>query len=147
MSLPIVLSLPWEDYSREQRPWLRLWKLCETVELLTRFCTIVAIGEARALTSIASLPLELRREIWERIKRPTFGDWRTLLALLVDHLCERASPANLVVVIGVQSRFSRGLGDVDAARPLLPARHYCLRPRTGLVPAVTGSRPVRTSDA
>src|SRR4051812_35595665 len=48
-ALPSVLALPLHEYAAETSPVLRLHRLCDAVEILTRFCAIVAIGEARGL--------------------------------------------------------------------------------------------------
>jgi hypothetical protein len=83
--LPSLLALPLRDYSGEPQPVLRLYRLCDFAEILTRFCTIVALGEARVLHGEA-LPADLLRQLQPRIELPTFGKWVGMLHALVEHL-------------------------------------------------------------
>jgi len=84
-ALPSLLALPLHEYAMERSPILQLYRLCDAVEILTRFCTIVAIGEVRGLNA-GQLPKAVLPELQPRIEMPTFGKWRGMLAALVRHL-------------------------------------------------------------
>ena len=45
--LPSIVAIPLREYVTEVHPVLRLHRLCDAVEILTRFCTIVELGELR----------------------------------------------------------------------------------------------------
>src|SRR5262245_37468258 len=49
--LPSVLALPLREYAETAHPVLRLHRLCDAVEILTRFCTLVALAEVRVLSA------------------------------------------------------------------------------------------------
>ncbi len=84
-ALPSLLALPLHEYATETSPVLRLHRLCDAVEILTRFCTIVAIGEVRGLND-GQLPEAVLSELQPRIETPTFGKWRAMLDALLQHL-------------------------------------------------------------
>src|SRR5215813_4364024 len=81
--LPSVVAIPLRQYAETSHPVLRLHRLCDAVEVLTRFCAVVALGELRALHGGQPLPGDLLRELRPLVERPTFGQWKDLLALLV----------------------------------------------------------------
>jgi hypothetical protein len=78
--LPSILALPLHEFAAETHPVLRLHRLCDAVEILTRFATIAALGELRMRLGDAPLPDDLLRELQPRIEYPTFGKWRGMLA-------------------------------------------------------------------
>jgi tetratricopeptide (TPR) repeat protein len=84
-ALPSVLALPLHEYATETSPVLRLHRLCDAVEILTRFCVIVAIGELRGLNG-GKLPPAVLSEVRPSIEMPTFGKWRAMLDALLPHL-------------------------------------------------------------
>jgi hypothetical protein len=45
--LPSVLAIPYREYAAEKHAVMRLFRLCETVENLTRFLAILAFGCGR----------------------------------------------------------------------------------------------------
>src|SRR5438477_457539 len=45
--LPSLLAIPLHELAVEPHPVLQLHRLCDAVEILTRFCTVVALGEWR----------------------------------------------------------------------------------------------------
>ncbi|MCP6726078.1 hypothetical protein NL526_28880, partial [Klebsiella pneumoniae] len=69
-ALPSLLALPLHEYATETSPVLRLHRLCDAVEILTRFCTIVAIGELRGPND-GNLPEAILSELQPRIEMPT----------------------------------------------------------------------------
>jgi hypothetical protein len=84
-ALPSLLALPLHEYATENEPVLQLHRLCDAVEILTRFCTIVAIGEVRGLNE-GKLPDAVLTELQPHIKVPTFGKWRGMLDALLEYL-------------------------------------------------------------
>jgi tetratricopeptide (TPR) repeat protein len=84
--LPSVLAIPLREYALEHHPVQRLWRLCDSVEILTRFCTIVALGELRRLHGPNPLPDELLLDFRPLIEWPTFGKWRVMLQAAVGCL-------------------------------------------------------------
>jgi len=85
-SLPNVLALPWWEYRRETHPVMRLHRLCDVAEILTRLLTIITLGEARRSTPDATLPEDILNFLRSHIERPTFGTWRNMLKSLATHL-------------------------------------------------------------
>jgi hypothetical protein len=101
-TLPSVLALPLHEYATEPSPVLRLHRLCDAVEILTRFCAIVAIGEVRGLNA-GNLPEDVLAELQPRIEMPTFGKGRGMLDALLAHL-----PRTAPLVIGELPELVRG---------------------------------------
>lgn len=102
-ALPSVLSVPLHEYASEAAsPVLRLHRLCDAVEILTRFCAIVAIGEVRGLNA-GKLPEAVLAELQPRIELPTFPKWRGMLDALLIHL-----PRTAPLVVGELPDFVRG---------------------------------------
>jgi len=89
--LPSILAIPLAEFAGETHPVMRLHRLCDAVEIVTRFCTIVALGELRQRLADQPLPNTLLEALQPQIERPTFGQWRNMLATIVEHLA-RASP-------------------------------------------------------
>jgi hypothetical protein len=88
-SLPSLVAIPLRDYLHEQNPILRLHRLCDAVEILTRFLTIVALGEVRRTIGAGPLPDQLLQALQRNIERPTLGRWRDMLLALVSELRRR----------------------------------------------------------
>lgn len=82
---PSVLATPLEEYAREQDPLLRLWLLCEAVELTYRFLFALSVAEL-VRGAARELPSDLRRRISQHIEVPTLGDWRRLVGIVTTAL-------------------------------------------------------------
>jgi WD40 repeat protein len=90
-ALPSLLAIPLAEYAAESHPVMRLHRLCDAVEILTRFLTIVALGELRGRLGNQPLPTSLLERLQPQIERPTFGQWREMLRAIVAEL-ERGEP-------------------------------------------------------
>jgi WD40 repeat protein len=95
--LPSVLALPLHEFGAEAHPVMRLHRLCDAVEILTRFSTIVALGELRMRLGAGPLPEDLLRELQPRVEYPTFGKWRGMLDA-VTRACRQAGKTSPLVV-------------------------------------------------
>ncbi len=84
--LPSLLAIPLHGYARSDHPVIRLHRLCDFVEILTRVLSIISLGEIRKRAGDSQLPEALLRELRPHIERPTFGRWRGMLETLVKHL-------------------------------------------------------------
>src|SRR4051812_12599472 len=71
--LPSVIAFPPSAHAPEPHPVLRLHRLCDAAELVTRFATLVVLGELRTQLGDAPLPPDVLTELQSRIERPTFG--------------------------------------------------------------------------
>jgi hypothetical protein len=65
---------------------MRLHRLCDATETLTRFCTVIALGELRHRLGDAPFPDRLLKVFQPQIERPTFGVWRSYLHELIRAL-------------------------------------------------------------
>jgi hypothetical protein len=88
--LPSLLAIPLSELATEAHPVLRLHRLCDAVEILTRFTTIVVLGEIRGQLGTKAWPGELLLRLQEQIERPTLGRWMDMLAALVAGLDQTA---------------------------------------------------------
>ena len=82
--LPSVIAIPLEEYRRETHPVLRLHRLCDAMEVLSKFLTVVALGEVRRQLPGWPLPNDLLKVLQPQIERPTFGQWLAMLLALID---------------------------------------------------------------
>jgi hypothetical protein len=96
--LPSMLALPLNEYAVEPHPVMRLHRLCDAAEILTRFCTVVALGEVRQKAGSDPLPEELLRELQPRVEYPTFGKWKAMFEALIRH-CPRTAPLEVPELI------------------------------------------------
>jgi len=86
-SLPSSVAIPVHDYLSEADPFVKLWCLCDVVEITLRL--VVAAGVAELRHGGRELPDSLRRELGELVDRPTLGQWRFIAATIATHLpCE-----------------------------------------------------------
>lgn len=86
--LPAVVAIPLAEYLRERgsnasHPLMALHRLCDAVEVLVRFATIMGIGELRRR---GPLPGDLLNRVRRNIDRPTFGVWVRVLKLVTEEL-------------------------------------------------------------
>ena len=84
LHLPSVIAIPLEEYFRETHPVQRLHRLCDTVEVLTKFLTIAALGELRRQLRGQPLPETLLKVLQPQIERPSFGQWLAMLLALTE---------------------------------------------------------------
>ena len=82
--LPSVIAIPLEEYLRETHQVLRLHRLCDAMEVLSKFLTVVALGEVRRQFQGQPLPDDLLKVLQPQIERPTFGQWLAMLLALID---------------------------------------------------------------
>ncbi|MBM3499487.1 MAG: hypothetical protein FJX74_12545, partial [Armatimonadetes bacterium] len=87
--LPSVLAIPLSEYLAESHPVMRLHRLCDAAEILVRFLAVVALGEVRRALGAEPLPDQLLKALQPSIERPTFGQWRDMLAALTEALAGR----------------------------------------------------------
>lgn len=85
--LPSLLAITLREYATETgQPVLQLHRLCDAIEVITRFCTIAALGELRRQVRGAPLPDGLVPILRNHIERPTLGRWKELLGAVVMHI-------------------------------------------------------------
>ncbi len=103
-----LLARPFEEYGGETNPVLRLHRLCDAMEVLTRFCAVVAWFE-RALADEEAAREAVRRAAGEQLRRPTFGVWAAVLSSLVDE----AAPDRILPTGWVHEQLLPRLGHGD----------------------------------
>jgi hypothetical protein len=92
-SFPGVLALPLHEFAAANLDELRLHRLCDAIEILTRFCTVLAVAEARLPADPRKLPDQLVKELGPNILTPTFARWLGMAKGLADFLAgERSNP-------------------------------------------------------
>jgi hypothetical protein len=91
--LPTVLAVPLHQFATAREPEQRLHRLCDAAEVLTRFCTVLAVAEARARDTRHRLPEPLVKVLGPTIQTPTFARWLGMARDLGEFLAaERTSP-------------------------------------------------------
>lgn len=71
--LPTPLARALEDYAREENPRVRLWSMCDSVEILLRLLVFVGIGALAGREG--TLPDGVRGSLASAIESPTLGRW------------------------------------------------------------------------
>lgn len=87
-ALPHVLAVSFAEYLREERPYVKLHLLTNAAEMLTRFCTAVALSDLLDQNP-QRFPEAVRDQLAAKLERPTFGAWRELLAVSIRSLGNR----------------------------------------------------------
>ena len=75
--LPTTLAVVVNDFLKENNPFIKLHRLTDAAEILTRFVAVILLNDILRIHE--EFPDSLRRFLAERIERPTFGAWRNLL--------------------------------------------------------------------
>lgn len=76
--LPTPLALPISEYLGEESPFIALHRLTDAAELITRFFAIVALSDVHQ--RLDDFPDAFKRELADKLARPTFGAWRDIAA-------------------------------------------------------------------
>lgn len=74
--LPTPIAIPLQSYLEETDPRLKLWAMCDSVELLLRL--LVFIGIADLAHPNGKPPQTLRAKLRKPIERPTLGGWANM---------------------------------------------------------------------
>ncbi|MDS4021649.1 MAG: NACHT domain-containing protein [Candidatus Competibacter sp.] len=82
--LPSPIALPLQGYLEEANPRLKLWAMCETVELLLRL--LVFVGIVDLARPDGKPPQALRARLREPIERPTLGRWADMAEAVAQTL-------------------------------------------------------------
>jgi hypothetical protein len=91
--LPGVLAIPLQEFATANLPELRLHRLCDVFEVVTRFCTVLAVAEVRLPDDARKLPDQLVKEFGPNIQTPTFGRWLGMAKGAADFLAgDRSNP-------------------------------------------------------
>ncbi len=97
-AFPNVIALPLREYLLEEHPVVRLWTMCDTIELLLRFFALVLIAERKQTNG--SLPDDLARRLADIVEKPTMGIWfaisQTLASAEMDNNSIGAPAAALI---------------------------------------------------
>src|SRR5262249_7444445 len=83
---PHVLEVSLAEYARAAVPYIKLHRLTDAAETLTRFCTAVALADLLDHSPQEGFPETVRQELRHKLDRPTFGAWRELLKTAVEAL-------------------------------------------------------------
>jgi len=78
-NLPCPLALVLREYALEPNPFVKLHRLTDAAEMLTRFLSMILLSDI--LRQSGGFPESLRIALSEKIERPTFGAWKDLLEL------------------------------------------------------------------
>lgn len=93
--LPMVLAVPALEFCDQNlTPVLRLWALCDFVELSARLAVIVGIAEHGGKP-----PEKLRAALSEKIERPTLGQWLHMARATAEQLPENPAFSGLTEFI------------------------------------------------
>src|SRR5690625_878047 len=71
--LPTPIAIVYEEYLQEQQPFVKLHRLTDVAEIVTRFFAVVSLSII--YDKFGKFPKSLKRVLVQNISRPTFGSW------------------------------------------------------------------------
>lgn len=83
--IPCILAIPLHEYIVEKHPVVRLWNVCDAMELTLRFAVMAGLAD---LTRRGPLPDDLLRQLRDRIEKPSLGKWQGMAEAVVAFLPE-----------------------------------------------------------
>lgn len=81
---PSVVAVPILAYHHENHPVMRLHRLCDAIEMLTRFAAVVMMSPFRQENGEVRFPTGLENFLRSTIPRPTLGVWARMLESLTQ---------------------------------------------------------------
>jgi len=85
-NLPTQIALPVTEYLAETQPFIKLHRLVDAAELITRVFAIIALSDSRR--QVGEFSVEVKRQLAQQFAHPSFGVWvniiETALQLLKD---------------------------------------------------------------
>lgn len=72
-TLPTPAAIPLADYWKENNTYIKLHRLCDAAEVITRFLAIILLSDIKR--QMGDFPVELKLTLCENLSRPTFGQW------------------------------------------------------------------------
>lgn len=116
---PSLISTPLFDYIKEPNAKLRLWDICDFVELSLRL--MVVIGLAQIRKDKDQLPECVVNEIQTRIEHPTLGKWLGMAQAISK---DPSVSQPLKDTISLFENVLQGQGTKDEKTSLLSLRNY-----------------------
>jgi DNA polymerase III delta prime subunit len=124
--LPFPLALLVSEYLREENLFIKLHRLTDAAEIMTRFTAMVLVSDV--LRERGEFPPGLRRALSEKIERPTFGAWKDIVAEACASLPKSAGRAfcfvaELPAYVKAQLLPRLGAGERDAHESIIALRN------------------------
>ncbi|MGX6443610.1 NACHT domain-containing protein [Neobacillus sp. K501] len=116
---PSLISAPLFDYIKEPNAKLRLWDICDFVELSLRL--IVVTGLAQIRNDNDRLPDYIVNEIRTKIEHPTLGKW---LGMAMAISKDKSVSASLKETVFILQKELQGSGYRDEKSSLLTLRNF-----------------------
>src|SRR5436190_16851569 len=85
--LPFLIALIFKEYFQEENLFVKLLRLIDAAELLTRFFSFVALADLTQRSG--AFPKGVSRVLSNTIEHPTFGAWKEILARGCSELCPK----------------------------------------------------------
>jgi hypothetical protein len=125
-ALPFPLALLISEYVREHNPFVKLHRLTDSAELLTRFAAMVVLSDI--VRQHGTFSDGLRQALAEKLARPTFGAWKDLLASACQDIPQRHGRvtcfvAELPAYIRERLLPYLGVGEGDATQHIIALRN------------------------
>ena len=90
---PHLLAVSLAEFACETGTFLKLHRLTAAFEIITRFCTVVVLGNLLDGSAPDGLPESVRKQLLRNLHRPSFGTWREMLDVARKALEERGESA------------------------------------------------------
>jgi tetratricopeptide (TPR) repeat protein len=124
--LPTPIAFVLDEYFREVNPFIALWRVVDAVEIITRLFTIIMLSDILRQKKEFSKPL--KNALANRLKRPTLGDWKSLLETALGDLPKEGNQIRCFVSelpSFVQDKWLPALGDSEDKHEekLIPLRN------------------------
>lgn len=125
-NLPLPLAVVLSEYVREDNSFVKLHRLTDAAEIITRFLAMVLLSDV--LRQRGEFPSDVYEGLVDRIERPTFGAWKDLLRLACNQLSRQRHQVESFVPslpAFVEDILLPALGsnDGDVTKHLIPLRN------------------------
>ena len=143
--LPFPLALVLSEYASETHPFVRLHRMVDAAEVLTRFASLVLLADVYRLEG--DFPAPLRGMLADRFERPSFGIWKELVNWGAQSLATTAEPIAPSLPGYVQEVLLPALGKSDAERrrtDLIALRNYAVH--AGRIPTEDAENLLESHD-
>ena len=85
--LPLPVALVVSEYLEETNPYLKLHRLVDTAEMITRFFCVITVNDV--YIQLGRFPYDLRHDQLRKLRQPTFGRWKDILAAALQTLADK----------------------------------------------------------
>ncbi len=121
-SLPSPVALVISEYAEESRPFIKLHRLIDAAELITRFFCVSVLSDVQA--QFRGIPPDLQKTLSTMLPQPTFGGWKEMVTRALERKGYHPFLVGLPEVWKDHWRPLLGTNNKSRRACILPLRNY-----------------------